>query len=753
MNQNKDSKMINIPIEGMTCAACSQAIERKLKKNDGVMEISVNLATETAHLVYDPEIVRLSEIKQTITKLGYTPKEVVGKRDYDSDQKRKDDDIRAMKIKFIIAAIFTIPLFYIAMAPMVPFVTMPMPGFLEDHTVFAVTQLLLTLPVLWAGRQFYIVGFRQLWHRSPNMDSLIAIGTSSAMIYSIFSLFQLLGGDHMAVHHLYFETAGVILTLILLGKMLETVSKGKTSEAVKKLIGLSPKTAIVISNGGEIEIPVDEIEVGDLIIVKPGGKIAVDGIVVDGVSSIDESMLTGESLPVEKRSGDSVYGATMNQSGTLTYKAIKVGEETALAQIIALVEQAQGSKAPIAQMGDIISGYFVPAVMGIAVLSAIVWALLGKDFVFVLRVFISILVIACPCALGLATPTAIMVGTGKGAELGVLVKGGEALETAHKIDTVIFDKTGTLTKGKPEVTDLVNIRDDNWLELAASCESASEHPLAQAVIKKAGLLGYAPLAVTDFEATAGRGIYGKVIDKGIDKAVHIGNIKFLAENGIATDHALDAFNQLAEEGKTPVLVAVNHSLSGIMGIADVVKDTSYEAIAQLHALNIKTVMITGDHTKTAHAIASKLGIDDVLAEVLPGDKAAEVQRLQAENRIVAMVGDGINDAPALAQANIGIAIGSGTDVAIESADIVLMKSDLLDVVSAIELSRKTLRTIKQNLFWAFIYNLIGIPIAAGILYPFTGMLMSPMFAAAAMSMSSVSVVSNALRLKSYKGRG
>lgn len=745
-------KTITMPIDGMTCAACSQAIERKLSKNDGVTSITVNLATETAQIVYNPDKVRLSELKQQITKLGYTPKEIVVKRNVDQDQLKKENEIKSMKFKLLIATIFTIPLFYIAMAPMIKFINLPYPDMLSmmmNPLNNALTQIVLVMPVVWAGRKFYTVGYRQIWHRSPNMDSLIAIGTSAALVYSFFSVYQIIEGDHMAVEHMYFETAAVIITLILLGKTLETISKGKTSEAIKKLIGLTPKTAIVLNGDQEIEMPVEEIEIGDIVLAKPGSKIAVDGIIVEGYSTIDESMLTGESMPVDKKIDDSVFGASINKTGMIKYKATKVGDETALAQIIKLVEQAQGSKAPIARMADIISGYFVPVVFIIALLSALAWYLSGQDIIFTLKVFIAILVIACPCALGLATPTAIMVGTGKGAELGVLVKSGEALETAHKIDTIIFDKTGTLTKGKPEVTDIIAFEpftEEDVLKVAYSAEYGSEHPLAQSIVKKGSNAKLERLTIETFEEVPGHGLKATVAGQ----VIHLGNIKLMKIADVVYEHGMDSFTKLAEEGKTPMFLSIDQKLAGIIGAADVLKENSAAAIQKLHKMNIKTLMITGDHEKTARAIAKSVGIDDVLAEVLPSDKASSVKKLQEEGRTVAMVGDGINDAPALAQADIGIAIGSGTDVAMESADIVLMKSDLLDVVSAIALSRATIRNIKQNLFWAFIYNVIGIPVAAGLLYLFGGPLLNPVFAAAAMSMSSVSVLTNALRLKTFK---
>lgn len=742
-------KAIIIPIEGMTCASCSAAIERKLSKQLGVKSISVNLATEVALINYNPDEIRLSEIKSHISKLGYIPKEVEIKRDIDQDQKRKEDEINRLKNRLKLSALFSIPLFYIAMAPMI---SLPFPSVISpmhQPLLYALLQILLVLPVIWAGRKFYTVGYRQIFHLSPNMDSLIAIGTSAALLYSFFSVFQIVNGDHMAVEHMYFETAGVIITLILLGKTLEAISKGKTSEAIKKLMGLTPKTAIVVINGQEIEMPVEEIEVGDLVIARPGGKIAVDGIIENGYTTVDESMLTGESMPVDKQNGDPVFAASINKTGLIHYRANKVGNETALAQIIKLVEQAQGSKAPIARMADVISGYFVPVVFGIALIAALAWMVSGQDLIFTLKVFIAVLVIACPCALGLATPTAIMVGTGKGAELGILVKSGEALETAHKIDTVIFDKTGTLTKGKPEVTDILTYQGfttDDILKYAYSVEYGSEHPLAEAIIKKGNELNIDRFELTKFEEIPGHGVKAFVNDH----QVLLGNIKLMDIEKINIDVFSIDFDRIASEGKTPMLIAIDGKFAGIIGAADVLKENSLKAIQKLHQMNIRTMMITGDHAKTARAIASSVGIDDVLAEVLPSEKANAVKKLQEEGRIVAMVGDGINDAPALAQADIGISIGSGTDVAIESADIVLMKNNLLDVVSAIGLSRATIRNIKQNLFWAFIYNIIGIPVAAGGLYLFGGPLLNPVIAAAAMSMSSVSVLTNALRLKSYK---
>jgi Cu+-exporting ATPase len=582
------------------------------------------------------------------------------------------------------------------------------------------------------------------------MDSLIAIGTGAAVLYGIFALIQILRGDASYAMDLYFESAAVILTLITLGKYFETVSKGKTSEAIKKLMGLAPKTATVLRNDREIEIPIDEVKVGDIIVVKPGEKIPVDGVVISGITSVDESMLTGESIPVEKHPGDNVTGASINKNGSVQYKATRVGKDTTLAQIIKLVEDAQGSKAPIAKLADIISGYFVPIVIILSILSGLAWYFIGgESAVFALTIFISVLVIACPCALGLATPTAIMVGTGKGAENGVLIKSGEALETAHMIDTVVFDKTGTITEGKPKVTDIYsvdNITEEELLMISASAEKGSEHPLGEAIVEYAESKGIQIKKASDFKAIPGHGIEVTIDDKNI----LLGNRKLMTERKIPLNNMEDISDKFANEGKTPMYIAIDSKPAGIIAVADTVKDSSKKAIERLHNMGITVAMVTGDNTRTAQAIANQVGIDRVLSEVLPEDKANEIKKLQSEGIRVAMVGDGINDAPALAQADLGIAIGSGTDVAMESADIVLMRSDLMDVPTAIKLSRSTIRNIKQNLFWAFAYNTIGIPIAMGVLHIFGGPLLNPMIAGAAMSLSSVSVVTNALRLKRFK---
>jgi Cu+-exporting ATPase len=734
-------------IEGMTCAACVRAIERATRKLAGVREVNVNLATEKLTISYEAGI-KISEIKKAIENAGF--KAVEEETIIDTDQEKKDKEIKLLWERFIVSAIFTIPLFYISMGHMVG---LPLPKFLDpmlNPQNFALAQLFLTMPVVIMGYKFYTVGFKTLFKGSPNMDSLIAIGTSAAVVYGIFATVQILQGNTSYVMDLYFESAGVIITLITLGKYLEAVSKGKTSEAIKRLMGLAPKTATIIRDGKEVEIGIDEVEVGDVILVKPGEKMPVDGEVVEGMTSVDESMLTGESIPVEKNVGDKIIGASINKNGTIKFKATKVGKDTALAQIVKLVEEAQGSKAPIAKMADIISGYFVPVVIVLAVLAGLAWYFIGKESaVFSLTIFISVLVIACPCALGLATPTAIMVGTGKGAENGVLIKSGVALETAHKIETVVFDKTGTITEGKPKVTDIIapdGITERELLQVAASAEKGSEHPLGDAIVKKAEEKGLEFKKLADFKAIPGHGIEVRIDEKNI----LLGNKKLMMDRQISLEKFEKISDQLAEQGKTPMYVARDKQLAGIIAVADTVKENSKKAIETLHKMGIEVVMITGDNKRTAQAIAKQVGIDRTFAEVLPEDKASEVKKIQEEGRQVAMVGDGINDAPALAQADIGIAIGSGTDVAMESADIVLMRSDLMDVPTAIQLSKSTIKNIKENLFWAFGYNTLGIPVAMGLLHLFGGPLLNPMIAAAAMSLSSVSVLTNALRLKRFK---
>ncbi|MDN6152681.1 MAG: heavy metal translocating P-type ATPase, partial [Tetragenococcus halophilus] len=742
-------------IEGMTCASCVQAIEKSVGKVDGVQEVAVNLATEKMNVSYDEDAINAGDIIKAVQDAGYqaaVESDKVSSDDADKKQKQMKD----LWLRFLGSAIFALPLLYIAMGPMLPFGGLPIPEFLDpvQHTVtFAVVQLALTLPVIYLGRSFYTVGFKSLFKGHPNMDSLIAIGTTAALLQGIVMTALLVMG-RVEVHHghpdLYFESAAVILTLITLGKYLEAVSKGKTSDAIKKLMGLAPKTARVIRNDKEVEISIDEVVTDDIVVVRPGDKIPVDGELVDGSSAVDESMITGESIPIEKQVGDKVVGASINKNGSFYFKATKVGKDTTLSQIIKLVEDAQGSKAPIAKLADKVSGVFVPIVIALAVLSGLAWFLLGQEsWVFALTITISVLVIACPCALGLATPTAIMVGTGKGAENGVLIKSGDALEGTQKVQTIVFDKTGTITEGKPIVTDIINYNgydEEAVLTLAASAETGSEHPLGEAIVESAKDRGVTLQTVKDFQSIPGHGI--QVAVEG--QTVLLGNKKLITENNIDTLDAQEVSDRLANEGKTPMFIAAGGQLIGIVAVADTIKENSIAAIDKLHHMGLQVAMITGDNKRTAEAIAKQVGIDRVFSEVLPEDKANEVEKLQNEGLHVAMVGDGINDAPALAQANVGVAIGSGTDVAIESADIVLMRSDLMDVPTAVELSRATIKNIKQNLFWAFAYNTIGIPIAMGILYLFGGPLLNPMFAGAAMSLSSVSVLLNALRLKGFK---
>ena len=752
--KEEKNKEVIIPIGGMTCASCVKAVERAVKKIEGVNNVQVNLATEKAAIDYIPSKVKLYEIKAAIEKAGFKVLEMDKKVSVDEDKLRKEKEMNTLLTKFIISAIFAVPLFYIAMGHMIPapIGPLPLPKIIDPSVNplnFALTQLFLTIPIVIAGNKFFSKGVKSMIAKAPTMDSLITIGSSAALIYSLYSLYLVYNGDKMAVHHMYFESAGVIITLVLLGKYFESRAKGKTGEAIKKLMGLSPKTAIIVKEDKEIEIPIEEVEVGDIIVVKPGSKIPVDGTVVEGHTSVDESMLTGESIPVEKNIGSSVVGASINKNGTIRFKAEKVGSDTVISQIIKLVEDAQGSKAPIAKLADIIAGYFVPVVVVIAIIAGLAWFIAGKGTVFSLTVFISVLVIACPCALGLATPTAIMVGTGKGAENGILIKGGEALETTHKINTIVFDKTGTITEGKPVVTDIVvanNINEDELLKIAASAEKSSEHPLGEAIVKNCEEKNLGFYKIDKFMAVPGHGIEVEINNSN----VLLGNIKLMKDKNIHIENLEDKSDKLASEGKTPMYIAIDNKIAGIIAVADVVKENSAKAIKKLHDMGIEVVMITGDNKKTAAAIASQVGIDRILAEVLPQDKSSEVKKLQDEGKFVAMVGDGINDAPALAQADIGIAIGSGTDVAMESADIVLMRSDLLDVPTAIRLSKSTMTNIKENLFWAFGYNVIGIPVAAGVLYLFGGPLLSPVIAALAMAFSSTSVLLNALRLKRFK---
>ena len=745
------SKQKEYIIEGMSCASCAMTIENAVSKIPGVDKASVNLATEIM-TVEANDSVTPEDIAKVVDGVGYSarPRGKSVEEELEEKNEKKEAHLREMKRNLTISAIFTVPLLFIAMADMVG---IPMPAFLspmQSPVSYALIQLALSLPIVWIGRRFFVDGFKALSKGHPNMDSLVALGTSAAFLYSLYGTYHVLEGHAHFAMNLYYESAGVILTLITLGKYFEDVSKGKTSMAIQTLVGLAPKMATVLRDGQEVEVPVEEVQVGDLIRVKPGEKVPVDGIVTEGNSTVDESMLTGESIPVSKSVGDEVIGASLNKTGSFILKPTKIGKDTALSQIIQLVEQAQGSKAPIAKLADKVSGVFVPIVIALALVSGLAWYFLGQEsWVFALTITISVLVIACPCALGLATPTAIMVGTGKGAENGILLKSGEALEEANHVNMVVFDKTGTITNGTPVVTDVVtaeNTDADALIRLAASLEVASEHPLGEAIVAKAKEQGAAFDEVTNFEAIPGFGIKGHVGET----LVFLGNEKWMRENGLANVEMNEKANSFAEQGKTPLYIGYNDAVQGLIVVADTVKESSARAIQTLHEMGIQVAMMTGDHERTAQAIAAEVGIDRVFSEVLPQDKANYVSKLQEEGYIVAMVGDGINDAPALAQAQVGIAIGTGTDVAIESADAVLMKSDLMDVPAMLKLSRATIRNIKENLFWAFAYNVIGIPFAMGVLHLFGGPLLNPMIAGAAMSFSSVSVVLNALRLKRWK---
>jgi len=745
------SKQKEYIIEGMSCASCAMTVENAVRKMPGVDKASVNLATEIM-TVEANDSVTPEDIAKVVDGVGYgaRPRGKSVEEELEEKNEKKEAHLREMKRNLTISAIFTVPLLFIAMADMVG---IPMPAFLspmQSPVSYALIQLALVLPILWVGRRFFVDGFKALSKGHPNMDSLVALGTSAAFLYSLYGTYHVLEGHAHFAMNLYYESAGVILTLITLGKYFEDVSKGKTSMAIQTLVGLAPKMATVLRDGQEVEVPVEEVQVGDLIRVKPGEKVPVDGVVTEGNSTVDESMLTGESIPVSKSVGDEVIGASLNKTGSFILKATKIGKDTALSQIIQLVEQAQGSKAPIAKLADKVSGVFVPIVIVLALVSGLAWYFLGQEsWVFALTITISVLVIACPCALGLATPTAIMVGTGKGAENGILLKSGEALEEANHVNMVVFDKTGTITNGTPVVTDVVtaDFSDaDALIRLAASLEVASEHPLGEAIVAKAKEQGAAFDEVTNFEAIPGFGIKGHVGET----LVFLGNEKWMRENGLANAKMNEQANHFAEQGKTPLYIGYNDAVQGLIVVADTVKESSARAIQTLHEMGIQVAMMTGDHERTAQAIAAEVGIDRVFSEVLPQDKANYVSKLQEEGYIVAMVGDGINDAPALAQAQVGIAIGTGTDVAIESADAVLMKSDLMDVPAMLKLSRATIRNIKENLFWAFAYNVIGIPFAMGVLHLFGGPLLNPMIAGAAMSFSSVSVVLNALRLKRWK---
>ncbi len=741
-------RKIQLPIEGMTCAACSSRVERLVGRLPGVREIAVNLLQGKASIEYSPPIAPLSMIRQTIIKAGYTPLDIESKDDTRQNASSRDQALHQQGQKLVLAMGFTIPLLILTMGHMAG---MPLPQWLTPESApiaFALAQLLLTLPVLWAGRHMYINGARNLRHLAPNMDSLITLGTGSAMLYSLLNTVQLLAGELQMVSLLYYETAAAILAFVMLGKYLEAVSKGRTSQSIKKLMAIQPNTALVLRDGQEIQLAIDEIAPGDRVRVRPGERIPLDGQVVEGASSIDESMLTGESLPVEKHPGDEVTGGSFNQNGGLVIEVVRVGADTTLARIIHLVEQAQTGKAPIARLADRVSGIFVPVVMGIAVLAAVAWLLGGQSMPFALSIFIAVMVIACPCALGLATPTAIMVGTGKGAEHGVLIKGGEALEQMQHVDTIVFDKTGTLTEGKPVVTDILTANgfdQDSLLQLAASAEAGSEHSLGTAIVNERQNRNLEQLTISNFVAHPGQGLEATVSEK----SLLLGNLKLMQKHGLLADPPAEA-QTLAQQGKTPIYITVDGSYAGLIAVADPLRAESARAISSLQQMGIEVVMLTGDNRFAAGAIAKQANISRVVSEVMPEDKAKVIQQLQQEGKLVAMVGDGINDSPALAQADIGLAIGTGTDIAMETAQVVLMRGSISGVLTALELSRATLRNIRQNLFWAFGYNTIGIPIAAGLLFLFGGPLLNPMIAAAAMALSSVSVVSNALRLRRFR---
>lgn len=748
-------------VTGMTCAACQARVQKSVSNLTGVQECNVNLLKNSMVVTYDDKNVNSGQIIAAVEKAGYgaSIQQVKGKSAAQAvspvDIVKKEYE--TMKRRVIWSFVFTIPLFYISMGHMMGW---PLPGFFlgtENSMIYALTLFLLALPVAIINNKYYRMGFKTLFHGSPNMDSLIALGSGASLAYGVYALYKIAWGFgygdlamvNQFTHDLYFEGAGTILTLITLGKFFEARAKGRTSDAINKLMNLAPKKATVVRNGVETVIPAEEVEKGDILIVKAGESVPVDGVLLEGSGSVDESAITGESIPVDKQAGDKVIGATINQSGYFRMRADKVGDETALSQIIKLVDEATSSKAPIAKLADKVAGIFVPIVIGIALLAMVVWLICGATFEFAMTIAVSVLVVSCPCALGLATPTAIMVGTGRGASNGILIKSAEALETAHSVNVVVMDKTGTITQGKSVVTDLAcqsGVTEDYLLQIAASLEKLSEHPLARAIVAEAEKRNTQFLPVEQFEQIPGQGIKGSI--QGL--ACLAGNQKLLNAEGIH-DEALEQLqDQMADQGKTPLFFAAAGKLIGMVAVADVVKPTSKQAIADLQTMGIEVVMLTGDHKKTAEAIRKQVGVDRVVAEVLPQDKEREVRSLQASGKKVAMVGDGINDAPALARADVGIAIGAGTDVAMESADIVLMRNDLLDVTGAIELSKATMRNIKENLFWAFFYNIIGIPIAAGCWYTAFHLKMNPMVAALAMSFSSVFVVSNALRLRFFK---
>lgn len=746
-------------IEGMSCAACSSGVERVTRKLAGVEQSSVNLTTAKMTITYDEAQVTPQMIMDKVERAGFHASPADLERDLKEEEEalyeKQEENLKKSFQRLVIAACFAVPLLYIAMGHMVPG-GFPLPEIIDMHKNplnFALIQLVLTVPVLICGQKFYTGGFRALLKGNPNMDSLVAVGTGSAFIYSLVMTIQAVSSP-MAAHQLYYESAAVVVTLVMLGKYMEGRSKGKTSEAIRKLMELAPDTAILLENGEEHEVATNTVAVGQHILVKPGSRIPLDGIVVKGSSSVDESMLTGESIPVEKAAGDELIGGSVNYNGAMEIEVTRVGGDTTLSKIVRMMEDAQGKKAPISKLADRVAGYFVPAVMAIAIVAALLWGVVGgQDLSFVLTIFVSVLVIACPCALGLATPTAIMVGTGVGAGHGILIKSGEALEIGHKVDTVVLDKTGTITEGKPKVTDIITageFSEDEVLKIAASCEQASEHPLGDAIVEYAREkeLGLYDAPTHQFESVTGKGI-SAVLE---GREVLIGNLRLLDQYGVRNqfDGFVETAETMAMEGKTPMYVSVDKKAAGIIGVADTIKESSIKAVEDLKAMGIEVYMLTGDNRRTAEYIGKQAHIAHVISDVLPPDKMKIISDLQDKGKTVMMVGDGINDAPALVQADLGAAIGSGSDIALESGDMVLMKSDLMDVCRGLRLSRATIRNIKQNLFWAFFYNTLGIPVAAGVLYLFGGPLLSPMIGGFAMSLSSVCVVGNALRLKRLK---
>lgn len=745
-------------ITGMTCAACSSAVERVTRKLDGVAESNVNLTTGLLTITFDESALTDADIIKKVDRAGFGAELHVDKsrKEKEAAKESIEEEVHKTKRHLITNIILAIPLLYISMGHMVPF-PMPLPGILDMHENplnFALAQLILTTVILFNGRKFYLVGFRSLLKGHPNMDSLVAIGTGSAYLYSLAMTIQI-PGNVSAVHQLYYESAAIVVTLVMVGKYMEGRSKSKTSEAIRKLMELAPDTAIVLKGDTQTEVPVEQVAKGEHILIKPGARIPLDGKITEGSTSVDESMLTGESIPVEKDMGDEVIGGSVNYHGAVVAEVTRVGADTTLAKIVKMMEDAQGKKAPISKLADMVAGYFVPIVMGIAVIAAVIWTILGYDIAFVLTIFVSVLVIACPCALGLATPTAIMVGTGLGAGSGILIKSGEALEITHKVDAVILDKTGTITEGKPKVIEVVShgMEEKELLRIAASAEQVSEHPLGQAIVEAAKEKGLLLSKARAFQSITGQGI--EVIIE--DTTYYIGNRRLCENQGLDYQEYEDKAKEIAAKGQTPMFIGTKGSerngsgqILGIISVADPMKETSKGAIAKIKALGIRVYMLTGDNRLTAEYIGKSAGVDSVIAEVLPGDKAGVVEELQKEGKKVMMVGDGINDAPALVQADVGAAIGNGSDIAIDSADIVLMKSDLNDAYKAIRLSKATIRNIKQNLFWAFFYNTLGIPLAAGALYAVNGTLLNPIFAGLAMSLSSVTVVGNALRLRRIK---